>query len=227
MITFEFLTEFLATQPENRFSYLTRVSTLADVFFLGPSIWVITFSTENALDYTISRDAFLLQLAWLRFLRFYGAEHDFARLLPGASEVNIQITALCLDLFALVCTFAGGTYFFEAYADEPGGYTTFFDFFYFAIVTLSTVGYGDFSPGLRIARAFVILFICLIFSLIPTKVAKLADLMASRPTLVGRMPALKRMAQWNLPPGACPENELILVRAVGRELLTKLLEKMT
>ena len=66
------------------------------------------------LDYGVTIDSYLLQLGWLRFMRFYGAEPILARLFPSTNLVKLQIIGLLLELLALVCTFAGSMYFFEA-----------------------------------------------------------------------------------------------------------------
>lgn len=108
IVTIEFLLSFLAA--DNKVSFLCHVNTLADVVCLGPIIIIIcTF-----LDYGVTIDSYLLQLGWLRFMRFYGAETLLATLCPSCNQVRLQIFGLLLELVALVCTFAGGMYFFEA-----------------------------------------------------------------------------------------------------------------
>ena len=57
---------------------------------------------------------------------------------------------------------------------------TYFDAFYFIIVTVSTVGYGDISPSTVYSRAIVILFIVASLVVIPMQVNRLQVLLSMR-----------------------------------------------
>ena len=49
------------------------------------------------------------------------------------------------------------------------GFISWGDFWYFAVVTFSTVGYGDYSPDSSLARLIVIFGICVAVVWIPTQ----------------------------------------------------------
>ena len=75
----------------------------------------------------------------------------------------------------------------EAYDTEAKGFTTFLDFVYFSVVTVSTVGFGDFTPIRKESRFIAILFIFLIMSMMPRKIHHIADLWNTQPVLIGTM----------------------------------------
>ena len=54
---------------------------------------------------------------------------------------------------------------------------TFWDAVYFAIVTLSTVGFGDITPSSDLGRLFTALMICSGVILIPWQAGKLAQIL--------------------------------------------------
>jgi hypothetical protein len=58
-------------------------------------------------------------------------------------------------IIALVCaTLVVGSIFYRVVEDWR-----LFDAFYFSVVTLATIGYGDFSPETRLGKAFTIVYI--------------------------------------------------------------------
>lgn len=60
------------------------------------------------------------------------------------------------------------------------------DSFYFTVITLSTVGYGDFSPTTLVAKLFTVLYIILGLGLLSSFIFKLAELSADqRPQFFG------------------------------------------
>ena len=76
-------------------------------------------------------------------------------------------------------------------ADDDGcGAATlqnFFDFVYFAVVTISTVGYGDWSPPTLFSRAVVAVFIVLVLCFIPPQLNKVVELIQHKNSF-GKMP---------------------------------------
>jgi peptidoglycan/LPS O-acetylase OafA/YrhL len=63
------------------------------------------------------------------------------------------------------------------------------DSFYFTVITLTTVGYGDFSPQTSIGKIFTMAYILVGLSIISSFVVLLAEYQrASRPNLRGMLP---------------------------------------
>ena len=57
---------------------------------------------------------------------------------------------------------------------QRGGNRQFglFESFYFTIVTLSTVGFGDLYPDVYISQIFILLMICAALVIVPTQVSE-------------------------------------------------------
>lgn len=60
-----------------------------------------------------------------------------------------------------------------------------FDSFYFVVVTVSTVGYGDIIPIDPVARLLAIIIIIIGFSIIPTQVSKVISTLLGRSLYLG------------------------------------------
>jgi voltage-gated potassium channel len=56
---------------------------------------------------------------------------------------------------------------------NPEGFSTFLDALYFAIVTMTTVGYGDIIPLSEAGRALTLMMILTGIALIPTQISSL------------------------------------------------------
>lgn len=79
------------------------------------------------------------------------------KLLRYSKSVNLIISVIKKERRALiaVCVLAGGYILLSAlimFQVEPEGFNTFFDAIYWAVVTLTTVGYGDIYPINNIGR---------------------------------------------------------------------------
>ena len=58
---------------------------------------------------------------------------------------------------------------------------TFFDCVYIVLVTLSTLGFGDFIPGNFLGRFYVVAVIAIALTIIPMKVGQLVDIISKKP----------------------------------------------
>lgn len=77
-----------------------------------------------------------------KLFRYARSINEFAKVL---SEKRFELYTLGIFIAFMVFTAASAIYFFEA-RGEGGEIDDFFDGIYWAVVTLSTVGYGDITP---------------------------------------------------------------------------------
>ncbi|EPR64522.1 ion channel protein [Toxoplasma gondii GT1] len=130
----------------------------------------------------------LLLFGWLRFLRLVKTEHVLSRCFPHLSVVKLRILSIVVSWLMIVLTFAGGMFVLEA--PEPHiNYTNVYDFCFYAIVTVMTVGYGDFVPRSAAGRALAIITIISTFAFLPGEVQRLMEALREPRTMVGSPPA--------------------------------------
>jgi voltage-gated potassium channel len=92
-----------------------------------------------------------------KLFRYARSVNQFAQVL---SEKRFEFQILFFFLFFVVFSSASVIYFFEA-STEGGQIDTFFDAIYWALVTLSTVGYGDITPQTQEGRfVTLVLILC-------------------------------------------------------------------
>ena len=92
------------------------------------------------------------------------------------SDTVIQATFILLVMLLLMWCTAGIMFSLEG-PDPECGFRTFFEFFYFSVVTISTVGYGDWSPSSALGRVIVIFVILIALSVVPNQLNVLMELM--------------------------------------------------
>lgn len=112
---------------------------------------------------------FLRLLRWLRLLRllrFFQRGQLFGAV-TGAD--GLVFTRTVLGLGTTIFIYAG-LIFQAEHAHNPDTFTTFFDALYFAIVTMTTVGFGDMTPTSDGGRALTVMMILTGIALIPTLV---------------------------------------------------------
>ncbi|KAF4710643.1 hypothetical protein FOZ63_001038, partial [Perkinsus olseni] len=79
----------------------------------------------------------------------------------------------------------------EAPAGLKGEFTAFFDYVYFFVVTLSTVGYGDFAPVTGFGRLLCINAIGIVVIFIPAQIRELGYLIRQPRGQIGVIPSRK------------------------------------
>ncbi len=112
---------------------------------------------------------FLRLIRWLRILRlarFFEKKIWFARL--SGSE-GLIFARILFTLFSIIFIYAGAIYQAEHEANSEA-FVTFLDAVYFAVVTMTTVGYGDITPVSEMGRGLTIAMILTGIALIPTQV---------------------------------------------------------
>ncbi len=106
----------------------------------------------------------------LRLLRFFSKD---GLINVRYTEFHLRVTRILFTVFCLIFI-ASGTIYVVEHDHSPGTFATFFDAFYFSVVTLTTVGYGDIVPASTHGRVFTILIIISGVLLIPWQFMTLA-----------------------------------------------------
>lgn len=112
---------------------------------------------------------FLRLIRWLRILRlarFFEKKIWFARI--SGSE-GLIFARILFTLFSIIFIYSGAIYQAEHEANGQS-FVTFLDAVYFAVVTMTTVGYGDITPVSEMGRGLTIAMILTGIALIPTQV---------------------------------------------------------
>ncbi|KAF4726560.1 hypothetical protein FOZ62_010842, partial [Perkinsus olseni] len=95
-------------------------------------------------------------------------------------------------------------------------FITYEDFVYFLIITMSTVGYGDFSPITLRGRILVLVFIALTLSLVTLQVKKLMLILAEDNIQYGVAPSSSLYYILMV----CDRVDLVLIQSLIKELYT-------
>lgn len=106
---------------------------------------------------------------WLRILRlarFFEKKIWFNRI---SGTEGLILARIIFTLFSIVFIYAGAIY--QAEHNTNGkNFGTFLDAVYFAVVTMTTVGFGDITPTTEMGRGLTIAMILTGIALIPTQV---------------------------------------------------------
>ncbi|WP_298912661.1 ion transporter [uncultured Nostoc sp.] len=116
--------------------------------------------------------SFIRLLRWfriLRLIRFIDRKFLFATI---STEDGMIFVRILFTLFAIVFIYSGLIYQVE-HPVNPQNYRTFFDAFYFSVVTMTTVGFGDVIPISELGRLLTVLMIFTGIALIPWQVGDL------------------------------------------------------
>ncbi|NEP15374.1 MAG: ion transporter [Leptolyngbya sp. SIO4C1] len=111
---------------------------------------------------------YLRLIRWFRILKL-------ARFLeeePWLGQDGIIVTRIIFTLFAIIFIYSGAIYQVEHPAD-PEAFRTFLDAVYFAVVTMTTVGYGDVTPISEAGRTLTVMMILTGIALIPSQLGEL------------------------------------------------------
>lgn len=107
----------------------------------------------------------------LRLVRFFNFEFLSFRLTSENGQILSQIL---FTLFAIIFIFSGIIYQVE-HPVNPHIFSDFLDAFYFSVVTMTTVGFGDVTPLSETGRCLTLLMIITGVILIPWQVGSLIE----------------------------------------------------
>ena len=116
--------------------------------------------------------SFIRLLRWfriLRLIRLIDRKFLFATI---STEDGVIFTRILFTLFTIVFIYSGLIYQVE-HSVNPQNYGTFLDAFYFSVVTMTTVGFGDIIPISELGRLLTVLMIFTGIALIPWQVGDL------------------------------------------------------
>ncbi|GAB5366191.1 hypothetical protein AAMO2058_001123600 [Amorphochlora amoebiformis] len=158
-----FLAEYSGSHA--RGLYMLETTTASNIFALGSSF------------YTVSADYYL----GFGFLRALNALQDLKSVKFKNRLVNrilLELVLLGISVIAYIFVFSGLIYIVEFLGNPPGirydsANWTVYNSFYFLIVTLSTVGYGDFFATTFLGRFFMMFCILIGIILFATKTGEL------------------------------------------------------
>jgi voltage-gated potassium channel len=164
--TVEYLLRFVAA--ENKLKYLFSWYSVIDLLAIVP-FWLGT------LDIRFIRTVRLL--GGLRVLRMI----RFLEQMPGRKGKlradQLAIFRIVYTVFAIIFVYSGLIYQVEHVANSKN-FRTFLDAFYFAVVTMTTVGFGDVTPITEGGRLFTVLMILTGVAIIPWQVGDLIKRLA-------------------------------------------------
>ncbi len=103
---------------------------------------------------------FLRLFLLFRLFKLFRYVHSYNKFIQVLSEKRFEFYTISIFIFFIVFTSASAIFFFEA-KEDGGEIVTFFDGLYWALITLTTVGYGDITPQTTEGRVItMILVIC-------------------------------------------------------------------
>lgn len=145
---------------DNRIRHFFSPYSLIDLFVILPFF----FTTIDI--------RFIRILRWfriLRLIRYIEGKTIFGYVTREDSAIFVRIL---FTLFTIIFIFSGLIYQVE-HPTNPESFATFLDAVYFAVATMTTVGYGDITPISELGRLLAVLMIMTGIALIPWQIGEL------------------------------------------------------
>jgi voltage-gated potassium channel len=159
---------------------------LAFTLEYGLRLWVAPRPWQYALSFYGLLDLIAILPSWIgvfdvRFLRFFRSLRILRlvrifnnRLWFGqvTSADSLILLRILFTLGAIIFIYSGLIFQVE-HPRNSDHFTTFLDALYFAVVTMTTVGYGDVTPISELGRGLTVMMILTGIALIPTQISSL------------------------------------------------------
>ncbi|PAA88249.1 hypothetical protein BOX15_Mlig020874g2 [Macrostomum lignano] len=153
-------------------SFWLTMDTMADHVTLLPSL----------IMYILNRHLLAFQYARLVGLRFIVNTLIYCSIIRG--EKYIRLFNLLIQIISVWLISAGFFQLIEGVGDfwlEEGltsaGFISFHDCFYFLLITMSTVGYGDISPRTILGKFFIILFVVVALGMFTRIIPEISEIL--------------------------------------------------
>lgn len=157
LFTFEYLLRLYTAKKAIR--YATSFFGIVDLLAILPTYIGLFFPATRY--FTVVRILRVLRI--FRVLKFVQYLGEAKTLLTALKNSRRKITVFIFTVFTLVIIFGSLMYIIEG---EENGFTSIPRSIYWAIVTLTTVGYGDISPNTPLGQAFAAFIMILGYGII-------------------------------------------------------------
>ena len=127
--------------------------------------------------------SFVRVFRWFRILRIVRFWKKEKHLLGLQSEDSVVFVRIFLTLFTIIFVYAGLIYQVESQINSDRLHN-FFDAFYFVVVTMTTVGYGDVTPLSQAGRVMTLMMIFTGVLFIPWQLSELIGQVVKTANLV-------------------------------------------
>jgi voltage-gated potassium channel len=154
----EYLLRLIASP--DKLKYIFSFYSLIDLIAILP---VLTGITDVS---------FVRILRWFRILRLLRFIEGKALLGNLDREDSSIVTRILFTIFSIIFIYSGLIYQVE-HPVNPKQFGTFFDAVYFAVVTMTTVGFGDITPTSQAGKLMTVLMILTGIALIPWQLGDL------------------------------------------------------
>jgi voltage-gated potassium channel len=173
IIVFFFIIEYMARlyAAQNRLRQLVDVYSIIDLIAILPTLSVI-FLPLFGITLDIGFIRFIRAFRTLRIFRFlrFTADGDF--FFGSITPHLLKVTRLFITILMIFFISSGLFYFVES--DLNPNVNNFGDAFYFTVVTLTTVGFGDIIPLSDAGKWVTVLMILSGIVLIPWQISRIA-----------------------------------------------------
>jgi voltage-gated potassium channel len=158
LFTLEYLLRLWST--EHKLRYFFSLYALIDLIAILPFLF-------TAIDIR-----FIRIFRWFRILRLLRYIEGATLLGYVSREDSAIFVRILFTLFSIVFIYSGLIYQVE-HPINPAAFATFLDAVYFAVATMTTVGYGDITPISQLGRLLAVMMILTGIALIPWQVGDL------------------------------------------------------